>query len=246
VADDPARLRRAYVLCQQTLAAAVLPVGLLLGFSAPRVLPIVFGPDWAVASQLLVWLGPIVALQTLSLPVYSLALVLDRTKWLAGRDLSYIVIRLGPTIAAAALWGLKGAVVARTVIGVLQFLINLRIASSLIDLTVLAQLRMLLRTLWSLAAMGCALAMLGAIDVSASNEIAGIGWTALIGAVSVAVYGAVHWSLWAQADSPDGPEAKVRSLLRNLRPTGRSVVAATALPATSKPDHHVVLKEMQP
>jgi len=105
--DDLPRLRAAYSDLLQLTGILSLPMAAVLGLSADRLVPLLWGPQWTASILLVYALLPVAAVQPLSAVGAPLFMARDRT----GLMLRVTVFNAGALLAAMALglrWGAAG------------------------------------------------------------------------------------------------------------------------------------------
>lgn len=220
--SDVVRLRAAYLKSQQALAMLVLPLGVGLATVADLLVPLVLGPEWTDTRIVIWWIAPVVALQMLSVPVQAASMARGLPETLALREGIALILRLPPTLYAAYHYGFEGAVIARSVTGVIIILFNMGLADRLVGASIPAQFAAVWRSLASAAVMTLAVLMVKArLDVPTETIMRATDLVALVtlGALS---YGVTHLGLWWLSGRPQGSETFFLDMARNR---GRAVTA---------------------
>ncbi|MCK0206427.1 lipopolysaccharide biosynthesis protein [Starkeya koreensis] len=213
--SEAGRLRAAYLKGQQVLVIFLLPLGVGLSVVADRLVPLVLGPNWDAAVTVIVWLGPVVALQVLYLPLMSLSMAMGRPGVVTLREAINLGCRLPATLAGAWYYGLLGAVVARSVGGAFIIFLTLTLARRFLHVSVLHQLANVGRSLASTLAM-IAATLLAKHWLAPSDALAGEIANLLVFVLAGAgAYVATHVGLWLAAGRPEGAETFVISLARS-------------------------------
>lgn len=215
--SDLERLRAAYIRSQQALTMLVLPFGVGLAVVADRLVPLVLGPEWSDTRIVIWWIAPVVALQMLSVPVQAASMARARPETLALREGIALLLRLPATLLAAFYYGFEGAVIARSVTGVIIIVFNMGIAERLVGVSIPAQLLAVWRSLVSAAILAMAVLAAQSFMSTPSDLLlraTDLGALVLIG---VASYGAAHFGLWWLGGRPQGAETFVLEMVRQKR-----------------------------
>jgi lipopolysaccharide exporter len=212
---DPERLRAAYLKAQQMLVIVLLPFGFGLASVADRLVPLVLGPNWDSVVTVIYWLAPVVSLQVLYMPLLSLAMAKGQPKVLVVREAINLALRMPLTLAGAWYFGLLGAVIARSLGGLVIILMTLMIARRFVQISVLHQIGNIWRSLASVAVMVAGVELLkssmSSSDLTLLVQIADLA--ALI-AVGIVLYVGTHVGLWLAAKRPDGAEQFLLNLIQ--------------------------------
>nr|WP_145546208.1 lipopolysaccharide biosynthesis protein [Variovorax boronicumulans] len=206
LAGEPERMRAAYLKAQQMLVIVLLPFGFGLAATADHVVPLVLGPNWDSVVTVIYWLAPVVSLQVLYLPMLSLSMAMGQPKVLVVREAVNFGMRVPLTLGGAWYFGLLGAVIARSLGGLVIIGMTLMIARRFVQITVLRQISNIWRSLISVAVMVAGVELLKhslSPPTGAATQILHVGL--LIG-TGAALYGCTHLALWLLAKRPDGAE----------------------------------------
>jgi len=217
LSHDLERLRAAYVTSQCVVMAMAMPIAITVSVFAHTIIRLAIGPDWAASAYVVQVLAPVFALQMLTAPAQSIAMVRGRTDAIFRRDLVSLAVRLPLILLGLYLAGLQGVVWARVVSGLAVVLLNLMLISRLLGLPVLEQLVAPWRSYASgltlaafLAGTGSYLQLLDATDLWVLPELAGVVVAGL------ALYGAVHMALWSVSQSANSAERKLLDLTKTM------------------------------
>lgn len=203
---DDQRMRAAYLKAQQMLVIVLLPFGFGLAIVADRLVPMVLGPGWESVVTVIWWLAPVVSLQVLYMPLLSLAMARGQPKVLVVREAVNLAMRMPLTLGGAWFYGLLGAVIARSLGGLVIIWMTLVIARRFIQISVVQQVTNIWRSLVSVAVMVTGVALLKSSISPAEATSVQIGQLALLVGTGAALYAASHVSLWLLARRPDGAE----------------------------------------
>lgn len=220
IQTDLIRLRSAYLRSQQSLMMIVLPFGFGLAAIASDLVPLLLGSGWDSAVPVIQWLAPVIALQMLSVPVQAVAMARGTPKALALREGVSLILRLPATLIGAWFFGLTGAVIARALSGGLIILFNLFIVKSLIQMSVLTQLKNAWRSGISVLVMVAGIAFLKALFPAPPEQYIQI--LRIVGFVlaGLVTYIGVHLTLWYLCKKPDGAETFLLEILNKKKRVG--------------------------
>jgi PST family polysaccharide transporter len=211
MADDPARLRHAYLRAQGLLCAIAFPVGIGFAAVAHLVVPLALGPQWTGAVFVIQMVATVNGLQALTTPMQPLAMALGETRLLFMRDLVGLLIRLPAIAVGMALAGFPGILYGRAAAALIGGLMNMHLAWRLTGLSIFDQLASNARTL------AASLVMVGsivALEARLAPGALGPGATlALACAVGAASFVAASGLLWLLARRPEGPERELAGAL---------------------------------
>jgi PST family polysaccharide transporter len=212
---DAERMRAAYLKAQQMLVIVLLPFGFGLAIVADHLVPLVLGPNWDSVVTVIYWLAPVVSLQVLYLPLVSLAMAKGQPKVLVVRETVNLVMRMPLTLAGAWYFGLLGAVIARSLGGLVIILMTLMIARRFVQISVLHQITNIWRSLVSVVVMVLGIGLLksdiGTVPSTTVTQI--VDLTTLIG-TGILLYAGTHIGLWLAARRPDGAEQYLLNLVK--------------------------------
>lgn len=214
MAQDPERLRSAYLRGQQILFTVVAPIGFLFAALAEPFVRLALGEKWLEAVPLIQWLAPAIALQTLIIPTHAMAMAMNRPRILVLRESLSFLFRLPPTLAAAWWFGLATAMAARSVAGTIMVFVMMSIARPLIGATLWRQLancsRAFVSTLLMVAGT-VALDHLVPLPESTFGQILEMVGLIISG---MAIYSVALFGLWMTFGRPDGAESWLSDILR--------------------------------
>ena len=214
IGADPERLRRAYLQSQQALMLLILPFGVGSATVATDIVPLMLGDGWDLVVPAIWWLAPVIALQMMSIPVQALSMACGKPRMLTMRESVALALRLPATLIAAWYFGFVGALIARSLTGVVIILMNLFIARSMIDVGVTRQVLGCGRSLVSAVLMAVVVLLIGReIPVQAGFALQLARLVALV-LSGLVVYGGTHLLLWRLAGKPEGAEAFVLGMVK--------------------------------
>lgn len=212
---EPERVRAAYLKAQQMLVIVLLPFGFGLASVADHLVPLVLGPNWDAVVTVIYWLAPVVSLQVLYMPLLSLAMAKGQPKVLVVRETINLALRMPLTLAGAWYYGLLGAVVARSLGGLVIILMTLMIANRFVQISVLRQIANIWRSLVAVAVMVLGIAVVKTVLPSAGLTLAiQAAQLALLIVTGMVLYFGTHLGLWLAAKRPDGAEQFLFNIIK--------------------------------
>lgn len=212
--DARDRLRLAYLKGQQTLVAAMLPIGVGLAAIADPFVNVVFNSAWAPVAFVVKWIAPVIGLQMLTVVVHSAALATGRTRVILVRELAALLVRLPPVLVAALMFGFTGAVIARSLTGLVVIAINLSIGAQLVGTTLTRQLVNCWRSFASALAMASTVLAAQVIWAAGEAEWGPFGLAVLV-ILGGLTYVLTHIGLWVVCGRPGGAESFAIDLVRS-------------------------------
>lgn len=206
IGSDAERMRRAYLRGQSLLVAVMMPLGLILAILAEPIILLVLDEEWLPAATVLQVLGIAGALQTITIPVFSVLMALGQPKIMAIRETALFAISIPAVYYGATQFGLLGAVSARALAILCECIISLFIIRSLLDIPIGRQVLSNWRSIVSAALMPALLYLtLGWTEQTEFFHLLfGVAASAAVGFTG---YFLTHVVLWYIAGRPDGPEA---------------------------------------
>jgi O-antigen/teichoic acid export membrane protein len=207
--DDRRNLIAAYLKATNAITFVAAPILIALALLAEPAVRIIVGEKWASAAPILQWLCivSLLGLPTNMMP--PLAMVLNKTRYLALRMFAEFAVRVPVTILGIAYFQVAGALGARIVAVLVAYAASLIITRRLIGATFAAQLHAFLRPLAASLPM---IAFLLWIEPMLSAMPAGLNLVvslALCGGAAVAIFWAFALLLWQILGRPDGIETIV-------------------------------------
>lgn len=156
VADQPAKLRDAFLRAQAGVALVTAPAAIGLALLAHPAVELFLGPRWALVGPLLQWLAVTYAFDTLVTVVRPLGMAMGETRYLFLRQLVALFVRIPLILGGLMLGGLIGAAAGRAMSSFVNCLIGFMLAKRLVSVGIWTQIRSHGLTLASLAAMAAA------------------------------------------------------------------------------------------
>ena len=163
VADQPAKLRNAFLKAQAGLALVTAPAAIGLALLAQPAVDLFLGPRWALAVPLLQWLAVTYAFDTFITVVRPLGMAMGETRYLFLRQLAALFVRIPLILGGLMLGGLVGAAAGRALSSFVNCLISFMLAKQLVSVGIWAQIRSHGMTLASLATMATAVLAVQAV-----------------------------------------------------------------------------------
>ena len=209
---DLAMLQSAYRTSQTILVAIALPLGLVVGVLAEKIVLLALGPTWLPAASVITVLAPVIALQIVTGPAQSAMMALGLTRTIFNRDLLGLCIRIPTIVLGLYLAGLEGVIWARALTGGMLIYLNLQVVSRHLNISMGSQLLAPWRSLVSGVALTAV--VLGLEDQIAAPEqflLSACG-VAAVATAGIAAYIGCHLILWQLSGRPQGAETKLFSL----------------------------------
>jgi PST family polysaccharide transporter len=179
-----------------------LPIGFGLGLLAEPLILLFFGRGWDLAVEVVQFIAPISAIQTMGAGVEVLAMALNRPQGLAARSVVNIIVRTAAIVAGFWAMGLTGLLLGRTVSGIVFAFYSLSLAARLTGGSVWTPFAAAWRSFIAVAVMSAALLL------TPQPLWSSLGFWALLGQVLTrvllggAAYCGVHYALWLFAGKP--------------------------------------------
>jgi O-antigen/teichoic acid export membrane protein len=213
IQTDTPRLAQAYRSSQAFIVAVLLPIGVGLGATASLVVPLLLGPQWQLAVEMVAFCGPAVGLWSFTTAAMPLLLSLRQSRLLFIRDCAMAVVRVVFLAAGAFAFGTVGfmsGILAGTIV---MLGLNAGFVKNLIGFSIGSQVANCHRSLISAAVMYASTFALSngvGADRPFVEQAIVTGLVVCFGAV---VYFAVHAALWISAGRPEGAESRIAGLL---------------------------------
>lgn len=221
---DTQRIREAFLRGQQLLVFILLPLGFGLSIVSDRLVPALLGPNWDTAVIVVVWLAPVISLQTLYLPMLSLAMAMGNPRILVVRETLNLFLRAPLTIFGAYSYGILGATIARAIGGGAMIVMTLTLAKRFIDVSAIQQIGNVWRSLISVGVMVVMLQGMKLYMGVSMSEGEALCQVAVLVGVGAVVYLSSHVALWLASNRPEGAESFIlefaKTRLLGTRPTG--------------------------
>jgi lipopolysaccharide exporter len=216
--DDEAAMRRTCLGGVAGMAAIAAPVAVGMGFVAPDLVPLFFGPGYELAIPVVQWVAPTLGLYFLSEPIRPFALARGKTKLLFIRELIYMVLRLPSFIIAALMFGFIGAIIARALAGLAQLGLNLLLYSRITGRSALEPLAHCWRSLLALAVMSVWFLLIHPNIPHLPDNLRLLRML-LDAAIGAGLYTITHLLAWHFVGRPDGVEQMILKRFSQLAPS---------------------------
>jgi PST family polysaccharide transporter len=204
--DDVSRQARAFLMGQQLLAIAVVPLGFGLALVAEEVVPLLLGDQW-IGMEPLVWcLAPAIAIHSLTVPMSSLAMARANPERMFAGELFNVSVRIPASIAGAWFFGIYGLAIAWTLVVPLTVMFNFFQVRKMINLHVIEQLRVLIRPLFAATVMMGVVLYLKhhfADQDTPLNALLELGVLITAGALSYAAALLTHWHATGRSEGAE-------------------------------------------
>ncbi|MFN3608090.1 MAG: lipopolysaccharide biosynthesis protein [Hyphomonas sp.] len=217
LSDDINRFRAAYLRAQSATVALALPVGLGLALVADPLIPFLLGPGWEDAVTIVQFYAPCTGLLLATGPIRSVAMSLSRTSLMLRRDVIALIVQVTCLLVGIWLYDFIGFLAGYVVSTVLATIINLFFLKTLLDISVLDQVRNFGRSLLSAAMMvGVVLAVRDVLNLP-DTALGKMATVALLSCAGALVYAASHALLWRIFGCPEGIEQSVVNVAQKLK-----------------------------
>jgi len=130
---DHAALRQAFLATQRYLSLMTIPAGLALAALAPLIVPTAFGPNWNPSVPVLQALALAISLRSLGSNAGDVYKATGRTRILMTLGIVRAVVLI-PTLIYGARFGIAGVALAQVVVIGASALLNLYVASRILDI----------------------------------------------------------------------------------------------------------------
>ena len=217
LADDINRFRAAYLKAQAATVALAMPVGFGLALVADPLIPFLLGPGWEQAVLIVQFYAPCTGLLLATGPIRSVAMSLSRTSLMLRRDVVALVVQVSALLVGTYFYGFIGFLAGYVVSTVLATVINLFFLKTMLDISVMDQVRNFGRSIFSTAIMiGVVLAIRGVISFPETviGDVLTVTVLSMSGALTYAV---THALLWSIGGRPEGVEQSVINVAQKVR-----------------------------
>lgn len=217
IKHDSARMRSAYLKALGLTLFAITPLGVGIALIAEPLVDSILSDEWRPAIPVIQVLGPVSAiLAAYFMPVQAVMLGVGKPKMLAQREGVTFVIGLPAIVIGTIHFGLMGAVIARSIVGMIGLVLSVALIRKELSIGFLDHFARGARTFASLAVMAAATWM-------ASRVLAGLGYSsvvelALLVATGGLFYLAAHLLAWRLGGKPSGPESEVLKIVASFFP----------------------------
>ena len=233
IKDDAARMRRGYLLVQQSLMGLSLPIGIGMAVTAPELVRVGLGLQWMAIVPIIQILAPVASIMSLNIGVQAVVFIKGDTRGLFIRASATLLFGILACGTGVWLGGMMGLVLGNAATLLLGLGLTLRMAVQAGAGRLFDPLTASWRSFGAAGAMAAAVLLLPLGTVPAA-ELA-VGTAALhLGAkvaLGMAVYGAAHLGLWAAAGRPEGFETHLLKVLGGILRRLRQKLFGRARPA---------------
>ena len=214
IALDGGYIDKSYNMTQSALVSLMAPVFVAISVLAAPVVFVVFGAKWIMAAPFLKWLAVSWLFGLVYATINPLAMSLDRTRFHAQLMGVEFLIKIPAMIFGVihfGVWGIIGAIIISMAIAAFYSLFCVK---ALVGLSVMHQVRTLVRPALAAVVMAGAMIMTQPTMSSALDDnkihlvVAGI----ICGVIGLAAYFSVLFVLWIALGRPDGIEQKIINL----------------------------------
>ena len=216
IRNDPDRLRAACTRVQTLISAIALPSGFIMALLSQPFILLVMGTRWLEASYIIQVLAITIAVQTLGTIAYPVAMATGGTQLIFKRSLQALSFRLPITLAGLYLDGLRGLLIARTILCVTSTSLDMAVVKQVTALGFRHQIWSNRRTIASCLVMSLAVLLSGRVLSFGTGTFALIATILVNGSIALATYLATMFGLWSLTGKPIGPEREFAQLAGNL------------------------------
>lgn len=211
--DNEHAMRWACLGSAEAMAAIVAPIAFGMAFIAEDFVPLLLGPGWDFAIPVVQWVTPAMGLYFITMPIQPYVIAKGRTKLLFYRELFYFIVRVPLFILAAVMFGFMGAVLARSLAGIVQMGLNLELYRRVSGDAMFAPIRRAWRSLLALAVMSIWFVVMK--PMLHEEQLPLFARLALDVGIGAVLYLITHALAWIAAGRPAGVESL---LLDKVRP----------------------------
>lgn len=218
LSNDIHRFRHAYLNAQSATVALAMPVGFGLSLVADPLIPLLLGPGWELAIIIVQFYAPCTGLLLATGPIRSVAMALSRTNLMLKRDVIVLFIQVGGLLLGTWLYDFIGLLAAYAVSTLIATVINLYFLKSLIQISIVDQVKNFSRSILATAVMiGVVLFVrpLAEFSDTFSGNVLTVGILSLTGALA---YAAAHVLLWIVSGRPEGIERSALNAAEKIKP----------------------------
>lgn len=214
--DDHRKLVVPYLKATTAITLVAAPVLLILALLAEPALRIAVGDKWAFAAPILQWLCVVSLIGLPATMMPPLAMVLNKTRFVAFRMLVEFIVRIPVTVLATAYFQVTGALAARIIAVLVAYAASMVITRRLIGAPFGGQLNAFLRPLM------CCAPMVGFLLYVQPMLIAmPIGFNLVVGVMScggaaLAIFWGTALLLWHLVGRPHGLESIIMTKISPL------------------------------
>ena len=212
LADDRPRLRKSYLDSLALLILVTTPIGLGIGLLAEPIVLVFLGDKWLEAAPLVQALVVFGLLRTSTANANALYMALGHLRIEPALNVLFIVTMLPGIILGIGHWGIIGAAYVLTAGALLNLVINLFMASRLLQIGMGEVVGVVWRT--GLAAFVMCLVVIG-LPPPWSEPILQLVWSVPLGATT---FIGVLLGSWVACGAPEGPESQLLAYLRDHLP----------------------------
>ena len=217
LADDVNRFRAAYLKAQSATVALAMPVGFGLALVADPLIPFLLGPGWEEAVTIVQFYAPCTGLLLATGPIRSVAMSLSRTSLMLRRDAIALVVQVTCLLVGIWLYDFIGFLIGYVVSTFIATIINLFFLKSLLEISVVDQIKNFGRSILSTIIMiGVVLAVREVISFP-DTAIGNIFTVAVLAGAGGLVYAVTHALLWSIHGRPEGVEQSVINVAQKVR-----------------------------
>jgi O-antigen/teichoic acid export membrane protein len=204
-----------YLQLSHAIALVLIPVMGVPLFWPDVLVRVALGPAWVLAAEWVRWLCAVALLGLPAVLMGSLAMTLNRTRWVAVRTLVELLARLPLVWAGAVHFGIPGAIAGSAIATATGTLTALFIVRRLIGTGLAQQVFALWRPIVSMLPAGAVLWLARPRVMGAASLTEMAISAVLVGALYLLVYALSVLGVWRLAGRPAGLERHLVDTLRN-------------------------------
>lgn len=205
----------AYCRVSAMLVMLVSPILVCMSMFSELFVHLILGNQWMAAAPILKWVALIAAIGAMTIPANSLAMVMNRTRFITGRMGVEAAIKLPLMAILIPTFGVNGAIFTQAFVSTSCVLFAMWSVSKIISVSIVSQFKSVLRPQIALV-----LLVVVSLPFVSALESFGNGWSGwlLLGGVIISFY-ALHiafiFLLWTISNRPDGVELLIINKLKN-------------------------------
>ena len=213
MANDPPRLREAFLQVIGLVALFTVPAGLIIALAAGPIVQVLLGAKWSEAVPLIQVLAVFGIVRSLHGPTGSVYLALGKPRFVAGFQCVQLIAAIGLMLLLVPVYGTIGAAFALLAGASLAMICNYVVAVRELHLPVAELMRALWRPSLGAAAMVAVMYSIGPLWEGDNGVAANVLRLGVLLAVAAATYLVVVLLCWWSAHRPEGPESQIVRLV---------------------------------
>lgn len=217
VSGDLSRLRAAYLKANATLLVLGLPLIVAIAALAVPIVALILGDRWQESGYLLQWLALFMIPSFFVSPAGPLAMSRNRNDIMFRQHAAEFIVKVPAIIVGAAWFGVQGVLWARGITSIFVCFYTLLTVRRLTALPIRAQMLEPWRTILSALVMGIMMHLISnRLLITEDSPFPLAIMLAVTMILGGALYGLCLISLWLAAGRPDGVEARLIRIARQI------------------------------